>query len=203
MSEVNPLEIGDKSRSFLASGDIKIPRETYRIFGFWLTYVCTIFFVVFAIGFLTLGIIDIVNGKFNIHNFLLPIVFIIIACIISYFFPFYSSITVDLSNKEVVCRKYKLFFFVKKIVRIETQNIEKVYTEKNLLEGYGNDDKNSVNTFNLIFQMNNGEKIMGLEAEVDNNYEMTKVSYFMSKFFPTKTEEKGDKPDLVPESEEK
>ena len=38
MSDLNPLEVGEKSRSFLASGDIKIPKETYRIFSFWLLY---------------------------------------------------------------------------------------------------------------------------------------------------------------------
>ena len=36
MRDLNPLEVGEKSRSFLASGDIKIPKEAYLIFSFWL-----------------------------------------------------------------------------------------------------------------------------------------------------------------------
>ena len=204
MSDLNPLEVGEKSRSFLASGDIKIPKETYRIFSFWLVYVSSIVFIVISIAFLVVGISELIKeGSTSIHNFLLPIALMIIASVITYFFPFYSSITVDLSNKVVICKKYKLFFIIKKIVRIETQNIAKVYTEKNLTEGYGNDDKNSVDGFNLIFEMNNGEKIIGLEGEIDKNYEMTKVGYFMSKFFPGLTEEKGDNPQLVPSTEEK
>ena len=203
MSEnLNPFEIGEKRRSFLASGDIKIPKETYRILGFWLTYVITIVFIVLSITFLIIGITDIAKySSFNIHYFLLPVVFMIIACIITYFFPFYSSITVDLTNRVVFCRKYKLFFIIRKIVRIETQNIAKVYTEKNLEEGYGNDEKNSVDGFNLVFEMNNGEKIIGLEGEIDKNYERTKVGYFMSKFFPGL--ETGEKPELIPSTEEK
>ena len=196
---VETLEIGEKSRSFLVSGDIKAPKETYRILGFWLTYLITIVLIVIAFTFLTLGIIDIVHGKFSIHDFLAPIVLIIISCIITYYFPFYSSITVDFSHREVICRKYKLFFFIKKVVKIDTRNVEKVYTEKNLSEGYGNDESNPINTFNLVFQMNNGEKILGLEGEVDNDNEMIKVGFFMSKFFPGFMEQqKGDNPELVP-----
>ena len=50
--------------------------------------------------------------------------------------------------------------------------------------------------------MNNGEKIIGLEGEIDKNYEMTKVGYFMSKFFPGLTEEKGENQQIVPSTEE-
>ena len=203
MSDLNPLEVGEKSRSFLASGDIKIPKETYRIFSFWLVYLSSIVFIVISLAFLFIGISELIkDGSTSIHNFLLPVALIVVACIITYFYPFYSSITVDLANKIVICKKYKLFFIVKKIVRIETPNIAKVYTEKNLSEGYGNDDKNSVDGFNLVFEMNNGEKIIGLEGEIDKNYEMTKVGYFMSKFFPGLTEEKGENPQIVPSTEE-
>ena len=203
MSDLNPLEVGEKSRSFLASGDIKIPKETYRIFSFWLVYLLSIVFIVLSIAFLIVGFSELIkDGSTSIHNFLLPIALIVIASIITYFYPFYSSITVDLSNKIVICKKYKLFFIIKKIVRIETPNIAKVYTEKNLTEGYGNDDKNSVDGFNLVFEMKNGEKIIGLEGEIDKNYEMTKVGYFMSKFFPGLTEEKGENPQIVPSTEE-
>ncbi len=199
MSDINALEVGDKRRSFLSSsGDIKVPNETYHIFGFWLTYLLTIIFIIISIAFLVVGIIEITNGNFLIHNFLLPIALILISCILTYFFPFYSSITVDLTNKMVTCRKFKLFFIIRKIVKVETNNIAKAYCEKNDSVGFGNDDKNSVDGFNLVFETKDGEKIIGLEGEINKNYEMTKVGLFMSKFFPGFS----NKP-VIPENEEK
>ena len=201
MSEINPLEVGEKNRSFLSSsGDIKMPNETYRIFGFWLVYILTIIFIVVAIAFLVIGIMELTKGEFYIHDFLVPIALFIISCLLTYFFPFYSSITVDLTNKLVTCRKYKLFFIVRKIVKVETQNIDKVYCEKNSAEGFGSDDKNSVDAFNLVFAMKDGEKIIGLEGEIDNNFEMTKVGFFMSKFFPGLP---SSNQQVIPETEEK
>ena len=198
---INPLEVGEKSRSFLSSsGDIKVPNETYRIFGFWLTYVLTIILVGISVSFIVVGVIEITKGHFSIHYILVPIALMIIACIITYFFPFYSSITVDLTNKEVTCRKYQLFFIIRKIVKIETTNIARVYCEKNLNEGFGNNDENSVDGFNLVFEMKNGEKIIGLEGEIDKNYEMMKVGFFMSKFFPSLADSNQS---VIPVSEEK
>ena len=200
---MNTLEVGEKTRSFLStSGDIKIPKETYRILGFWLSYVLTIVFLVLAITFLVIGILSIVKGDFSIHYFLFPLVLIIMACIVTYFFPFYSSITVDLTEKVVICRKYKLFFISKKIVKIDTPNIAKVYTEINHSEGFGSDN-NSVDGFNLVFELNNGEKIIGLEGEIDKNFEKTKVEYFMSKFFPGITDETRKSQEIVPSVEDK
>ena len=198
---INPLEVGEKSRSFLSSsGDIKVPNETYRIFGFWLTYILTIILVGISVSFIVVGVIEITKGHFSIHYILVPIALMIIACIITYFFPFYSSITVDLTNKEVTCRKYQLFFIIRKIVKIETTNIARVYCEKNLNEGFGNNDENSVDGFNLVFEMKNGEKIIGLEGEIDKNYEMMKVGFFMSKFFPSLADSNQS---VIPVSEEK
>ncbi len=205
MKEVDSLEVGEKSSSFLSSGgDIEIQKETYRILGFWLEYLVTIVFIVISIILLGCGILEIFKGQFSIHNFLVPIALIIMSCIITYFFPFYSSITVDLANKEVICKKYKLFFIIKKIVKIEIQNIEKVYTVDNLAEGDENNDKSNVFEFNLVFEMKDGEKIIGLEGEIDKNFERTKVGFFMSQFFPVFEIPKNENPDeLIPETEEK
>jgi len=200
---MNPLEVGEKTRSFLStSGDIKIPKETYRILGFWLSYLLTLVFIVLAVTFLVIGILNLTKGEFSIHFFLFPLVLIIMACIITYFFPFYSSITVDMTEKVVTCRKYKLFFIIRKIVKIETPNIAKVYTEINHSEGFGS-DSNSVDGFNLVFELNNGEKVIGLEGEVDKNFEKTKVGYFMSKFFPGFTDEVGKSQEIVPSGGDK
>ncbi len=93
-----------------------------------------------------------------------------------------------------------MFFIIRKIVKVETQNIDKAYCEKNSAEGFGSDDKNSVDAFNLVFEMKDGEKIIGLEGEIDNNFEMTKVGFFMSKFFPGLP---SSNQQVIPETEEK
>ena len=199
--DVKSLEVGEKKKSFISSnGDIELPNETYRIFGFLLTYILSILFILVSLAFLIIGIIDLTQGKFKIHNFLVPLVLIVIACIITYFFPFYSSITVDFTNKIVTCRKYQLFFIIRRVVNIEIPNIERVYCEKNYGEGFGKDEKESVDGFNLIFEMKDGSKIIGLEGEIDKDFEMTKVGFFMSKFFQGQADPTAHQ--IMPESKD-
>ena len=183
MNEINTLEISEKSQSFASSNSyITLPKQTYRILGSWYIYILTILFLVIAFTFLVLGIKDIIDGEdFNIHNFILFVVLIIIACIITYFFPFYASITIDMLNRSVVVKKYKLFFIIKKETKLDTADIIRAYTEVN----YTNEDnKTEEDGFNLVFELKNGEKILALEGESDKNFEMIKIGYFLSKFFP-------------------
>ena len=183
MNEINTLEISEKTQSFAsANSDIILPKQTYRILGSWYMYALTIVFLVIGFTFLILGIKDLIDGEdFNIHNFILFAVLITIACIITYFFPFYSSITVDMSNHIVTVKKYKLFFIIKKETKLDTTDIIRAYTEVN----YDNEgDTKEEDGFNLVFELKNGEKILALEGESDRNFEMIKIGYFLSKFFP-------------------
>ena len=185
MNEINPLEISDKLTSFSSSNSyITLPSQTYRILGHWITYVLALVFLVVGVCFLAIGIQELINDhETSIHNFLIFIAFLIISCIITYFFPFYASITVDMSNHIVIVKKYKLFFIIKKITKIDTKEIKKAYTEVN----YTNDDKKDTKTedgFNLVFELKHGEKIIALEGEEDRNFEMIKIGYFMKKYFP-------------------
>ena len=126
----------------------------------------------------------------NIHNFVLFVVLIIIASLITYFFPFYASITIDMLNKSVVVKKYKLYFIIKKETKLDTRDIIRAYTEVNYLK---ENDKTEEDGFNLVFELKNGEKILALEGESDRNFEMIKIGYFLSKFFPglSKTNSNG------------
>jgi hypothetical protein len=185
MNEVNTLEIGEKTRSFSSSNSlITLPTQTYRILGHWLIYALTIVFLVIGFTFLGIGIYELITKhETSIHNFLIFIALVIISCIITYFFPFYSSITVDMSNHIVTVKKYKLFFIIKKVTNIDTTEIKKAYTEIN----YSTDEKkgsNNADGFNLIFELKNGDKIMALEGEEDRNFEMVKIGLFMIKYFP-------------------
>ena len=192
MNEINTLEISCKTKSFSSSNSyIILPKQTYRILGSCYLYILTFIFLVVAFTFLALGIKEIMDGEgLNIHNFVLFVVLIIIASLITYFFPFYASITIDMLNKSVVVKKYKLYFIIKKETKLDTREIIRAYTEVNYLK---ENDKTEEDGFNLVFELKNGEKILALEGETDRNFEMIKIGYFLSKFFPglSKTNSNG------------
>ena len=181
MTEICTFEISEKTQSLSSSNSYIIsPKQTYRITGHWFTYTLAIIFLLGGITFLVLGIKELITDhSTSIHNFLLFIVLLLISCIITYFFPFYISITVDLLNKIVMVKKYKLFFIIKKVVTINTEDINKAYTEKHFSNG-----ENTEDGFNLVFELKNKEKFLALEGEADRNFEMIKLGYFLNKFFP-------------------
>ena len=181
MTEICTFEISEKTQSLSSSNSYIIsPKQTYRITGHWFTYTLAIIFLLGGITFLVLGIKELITDhSTSIHNFLLFVVLLLISCIITYFFPFYISITVDLLNKIVIVKKYKLFFIIKKVVTINTEDINKAYTEKHFSNG-----ENTEDGFNLVFELKNKEKLLALEGEADRNFEMIKLGYFLNKFFP-------------------
>ena len=183
MNEINTLEISERTKSFSSTNSyITLPKQTYRILSHWIIYVLAITFIVIAFTFLGFGIKDIVEGDdIEIHNFIIFVVLIVISCLITYFFPFYTSITIDILNRIVVIKKYKLFFIIKKETRIDTDEIVRAYTEINYIN---EDNKTDEDGFNLVFELKHGEKIIALEGEPNRNFEMIKIGYFMKKFFP-------------------
>ena len=183
MNEINTLEISERTKSFSSTNSyITLPRQTYRILSHWIIYVLAATFIVIAFTFLGFGIKDIVEGNdIEIHNFIIFVVLIVISCLITYFFPFYTSITIDILNRIVVVKKYKLFFIIKKETRIDTDEIVRAYTEINYIN---EDNKTDEDGFNLVFELKHGEKIIALEGEPNRDFEMIKIGYFMKKFFP-------------------
>ena len=185
-NNLNTLEISEKTQSFSSSNSyITLPKQTYHILSPWYIYFLAIIFFLGGLAFLGLGISEVALGKdVNIHNFIIFPVLIIISCIITYFFPFYSSITVDMLNRIVIVKKYKLFFIIKKVTRIDTDEIVRAYTEINYANDENKKDKSTQDGFNLVFEMKNGEKIYALEGESDKNFEMIKIGFFVKKYFP-------------------
>ena len=185
-NNLNTLEISEKTQSFSSSNSyITLPKQTYHILSPWYIYFLAIIFFLGGLAFLGLGISEVALGKdVNIHNFIIFPVLIIISCIITYFFPFYSSITVDMLNRIVIVKKYKLFFIIKKVARIDTDEILRAYTEINYANDENKKDKSTQDGFNLVFEMKNGEKIYALEGESDRNFEMIKIGFFVKKYFP-------------------
>ena len=185
-NNLNTLEISEKTQSFSSSNSyITLPKQTYHILSPWYIYFLAIIFFLGGLAFLGLGISEVALGKdVNIHNFIIFPVLIIISCIITYFFPFYSSVTVDMLNRIVIVKKYKLFFIIKKVTRIDTDEIVRAYTEINYANDENKKDKSTQDGFNLVFEMKNGEKIYALEGESDRNFEMIKIGFFVKKYFP-------------------
>ena len=86
-------------------------------------------------------------------------------------------------KKLVIIRKYRFLFLKNKTIKIDTDKIVRAYTEKNKDEGYGTNDKNSYDGFDLIFILNNGNRIVGLEGEIDKNNDRRKLDFFLRQFF--------------------
>ena len=106
----------------------------------------------------------------------------------TYYFPLYSSITVDMANNLVIIRKYRFLFLNNVKTKLEFNKIKKAYTEKNKDEGYGTDHRNSFDGFDLIFILKEGQRIVGLEGEIDKNNERIKLNFFLRQFFPGDTD---------------
>ena len=185
MSEAQKLEIDEKTQSFSSSNSfITLPKQTYHILSPWYIYLLAIIFLFGGLAFLVIGIVEVAQEKkLNIHNFIVFPILVIISCLITYFFPFYASITVDMSNKIVIVKKYKLFFIIKKVTQIDTDEIVRAYTEINYTSDDDRDGKISEDGFNLVFEMKNGDKIIPLQGESDKNFEMMKIGFFMEKYF--------------------
>ena len=185
MSEAQKLEIDEKTQSFSSSNSfITLPKQTYHILSPWYIYLLAIIFLFGGLAFLVIGIVEVAQEKkLNIHNFIVFPILVIISCLITYFFPFYASITVDMSNKIVIVKKYKLFFIIKKVTQIDTDEIVRAYTEINYTSDDDRDGKKSEDGFNLVFEMKNGDKIIPLQGESDKNFEMMKIGFFMEKYF--------------------
>ena len=105
---MNTLEISGRTQSFSSTNSyITLPKQTYRILSPWYIYALSIAFFIAGFIFLGLGIKEIVKGeKINYHNFIIFVVLVLISCIVSYFFPFYSSITIDMANNAITVKKY-------------------------------------------------------------------------------------------------
>ena len=165
--------------------EIDTPKQTYRIYGFISVILLSIVFILLSIFLFSKGIYDAIHSKFEINNFLGSIILFIIAGVITYFFPLYSSITVDMRKGYVTIKKYRFMFLCNKTIKIETDKIVRAYTEKNKDEGYGsNHDKHDgYDGFDLIFILNNGHRIVGLEGEIDKKNERRKLEFFLRLFF--------------------
>ena len=183
MEEISTKFSFNDNKEMNLSKNIKVKKQTYRIFGFIIVILLSLVFVLLSIFLFCKGIYDITNSHFEINDFVGSIILILLAGIMTYYFPLFSSITIDMNKKLVIIKKYRFIFLNNKTTKIETDKIIRAYTEKNKEEGYGR-NQNSYDGFDLIFILNDGRRIVGLEGEIDKNNERKKLDFFLRQFFP-------------------
>ena len=183
MEEISTKFSFNDNKEMNLSKNIKVKKQTYRIFGFIIVILLSLVFVLLSIFLFCKGIYDITNSHFEINDFVGSIILILLAGIMTYYFPLFSSVTIDMNKKLVIIKKYRFIFLNNKTTKIETDKIIRAYTEKNKEEGYGR-NQNSYDGFDLIFILNDGRRIVGLEGEIDKNNERKKLDFFLRQFFP-------------------
>ncbi len=171
-------------------------KKTYRIYGFLWVIILSIVIILASIFLLTKGIYDIINSKFDINDFIGSFILFIISGILTYFFPLYSSITVDMSKKLVTVKKYRFLFMKNTKTEINTDTVIKAYTEKNKEESFGR-KKEYFDGFDLIFILNNGQRLILLQGEIDKNNESKKLNLFLREFFPGEYQDDKDKEPIL------
>ena len=171
-------------------------KKTYRIYGFLWVIILSISIILTSIFLLIKGISDAFQSKFDINYFICSFILFIISGILTYFFPLYSSITVDMSNKLIVVKKYRFLFLKNTTTEINTDTVVKAYTEKNKDEIFGR-KREFYNGFDLIFILNNGQRLVLLEGEIDKNNESTKLNYFLRDFFPGEYQDNKNKEPIL------
>ena len=184
MEEISTENSIKKNKDINSSKKIFSQKQTFRIYGFILVILLSLVFILLALFLFCKGIYDIFNSYFEINNFIGSIIIFIIAGIITYYFPFFSSITVDIPKKLVIIKKYRFLFLKNKTLKIDADKIIQAYTEKNKDEGYGTNENNSYDGLDLIFILNDGNRIVGLEGEIDKNNDRRKLDIFLRQFFP-------------------
>ena len=85
-----------------------------------------------------------------------------------------------MTNKLVTVKKYRFLFLKNTTTEINTDTVVKAYTEKNKDESFGR-KREFYHGFDLIFILNNGQRLVLLEGEID----LTGVFSFCV-VFPTK-----------------
>ena len=171
--------------------------KTYRIYGFLWVIILSISIKLTSIFLLIKGTSDAFQSKFDINYFICSFILFIISGILTYFFPLYSTITVDMTNKLVIVKKYRFLFLKNTTTEINTDTVVKAYTEKNKDESFGR-KREFYRGFDLIFILNNGQRLVLLEGEIDKNNESAKLNYFLRDFFPGNyQDDKNKEPILI------
>ena len=131
---------------------------------------CSVFAIIFFIIYL--------NGDdIFIYYSIIPMILLVFIVLLSSFYPLFSKINIDTQKKLITITHIKILFCLNKYLYINFDDIELVSLEKNIkLFNY--------DAFNLIFKLKKDKKIIGLEGEMDKNFESENLFEFLRTSLP-------------------
>ena len=151
-----------------------------NIFVFFI--ICFIVCVILSIGFFIKYLDG--NDPFLYYS-IIPLIFLLFITIISSIYPLFSKIIIDIQDDLITIVHIKLLFCLNKYLYIKLDNIEYVSIEKNSKINYKS-GKENFDVYNLIFKIKKEKKIIGIDSEIDNNYESQNLFEFLRDALPKK-----------------
>ena len=140
-----------------------------------------IFFIIFFIlcSLCSIGLfIMFLNGndKFVYYS-IIPLIVLIFITLLSSIYPLFNKIVIDKKNELITITRIKILFCLNKYLYINMNDIELVSIEKNI-------KIHQYDAYNLIFKIKKDKKIIGIEGEIDQNYESQNLFEFMREALP-------------------
>ena len=180
MEEISDVNNIEANSSKIYKNEIK-PEEEKNIY--YNQFNITVF-VIFIISFILCSAFSIIffiiflDGRQTfIYYAITPIVILGIIVLFSSYYPLFSKIYIDIQKKLITITHIKILFCFNKYLYINMDDIELVSIEKNTkLINY--------DAYNLIFKMKKDNKIIGLEGEIDKNYESQNLFEFLRTSLP-------------------
>ena len=140
-----------------------------------------IFFIIFFIlcSLCSIGLfIMFLNGNDEfIYYSIIPIIVLVFITLLSSIYPLFNKIVIDKKNELITITRIKILFCLNKYLYINMNDIELVSIEKNI-------KIHQYDAYNLIFKIKKDKKIIGIEGEIDQNYESQNLFEFMREALP-------------------
>ena len=140
-----------------------------------------IFFIIFFIlcSLCSIGLfIMFLNGNDEfIYYSIIPIIVLVFITLLSSIYPLFNKIVIDKKNELITITRIKILFCLNKYLYINMNDIELVSIEKNI-------KIHQYDAYNLIFKIKKDKKIIGIEGEIDQNYESQNLFEFLREALP-------------------
>ena len=142
-----------------------------------------IFFIVCSLISVILFIIYLDGNENYIYFSIIPLVVLLKITLISSYYPIFSKIIVDVPNELITIVHIKILFCLNKYLYVNLDNLEMVSIEKNNKVNY-TINGNTYDTYNLIFKIKKDKKIIGIDSEIDKNFESQNLFEFLRDSIP-------------------
>ena len=172
---------GENKNSFSS-----IERNNKNVYFTQLNFTVILSFVIIFVVCSTISIalfVMYLDGNQTIIYFIfIPLGILILASIITSFFPLFTKIIVDIQDDSIIIKQFKILFCFNKGNYITLNEVKQIIIEKSSIVNYENGVP--YGAYNLIFIMNKDKQIRGLSGEIDKNYESQKLFEFLRESIP-------------------